>query len=157
MTFKHLISVGDIVVCRFPMEETPGEPGPKSRPCLVTRVYPQRSFRAHRVEVAFGTSVQKPKPGPKVFLRTPEDIERGGVKGPTQFLLHKRAIVPQVGRFLCRSKKDEVQLGNLTSANRARLEHLLHRETADEQVEACRFGRKPTPSINVFEKETSYV
>lgn len=129
-------SVGDVILCNFPTEESPGIPGPKTRPCLVVGVQKGNVYRGGRIEVAYGTTSNKRKPGLSLRLEKEEDLLLAGLDRPSKFLLSKRAQISLRGGFL-RSK-----LGALPERFITFLRKQLDGEDIADRFEARRFGRK---------------
>ncbi|MEG3619492.1 type II toxin-antitoxin system PemK/MazF family toxin [Magnetovibrio sp. PR-2] len=130
------LEVGDVVLCPFPTEERPGLPGPKLRPCLVVATRRKTMFSCETVEVAYGTSVQKRKPGASVTVSDAECMARSGLDRPTKFLLGKRAIVPARSCFV------QSKIGSVPERFKQALKIFLNNEKEGLRKAARRFGRK---------------
>lgn len=133
---KKKLAVGDVVLCWFPLEEAPGEPGPKARPCIVVNLQRGNVYRRGRVEVMFGTTSQKKKTGQTLRLFKEDDLTASGLDRPSKFLLSKRASIPLCKRFI------GTKLGHLP-------EHLLNiaqkhitKEDDDRRLKSLKFGRR---------------
>ncbi|MEG3619820.1 type II toxin-antitoxin system PemK/MazF family toxin [Magnetovibrio sp. PR-2] len=140
MTSSKKIEVGDIVLCRFPSEERPGMPGAKMRPCLVVKVRRKTQFTRGAIEVVYGTSVSKKKPGTAIRVTSQQDLESAGLRKPSKFLMGKRAHVPIKGNFM------GSRIGRLPDHYLPHIQKHLNQETNSERLSARRFGRKQQPS-----------
>ena len=90
ISWPQLPSVGDIVWTKFPIDI--GQPGPKPRPALVTKVSPS----TNEVEVAYGTSQKTGKPyqGEFVVSNTDPEFSSTGLSYSTKFNLLQTVKLP---------------------------------------------------------------
>ena len=89
-----LPALGDIVYCRFP--ESPGKPGPKPRPALVTGLA-EFEDGTKAVVVAYGTSQRTTQLLAGEFVIAPGDTEAyraAGLSFATKFDLRRRVSLP---------------------------------------------------------------
>ena len=121
MTTSPLVFLGnsppktwDIVWTRYPLDERPELPAPKSRPALVTAVY-QIDRREVWLRVMYGTSrnwIVRQKQGGKFTLRKREDLFTAGLVDPTAFVLRRQIELAWTADFLGTwTRKDGTTLG----------------------------------------------
>ena len=120
----NLPEVGDIVLCRFPEDETPGMPG-KGRPALVLSV--RKNLDGHDVIYVLPgtTNTSRMYPGEFVIAHQHgEDYLQAGLNGPTKFKMNKKPrALPWVTEWFVSPKgRDTPILGSLTDNAYRRLE-----------------------------------
>lgn len=86
----------DIVLCRFPFEETPETPPPRRSPCIVRRVRVHETGAAAFVQVTLGTTKIDGwrRLGKDFIISNLEVMNRVGLRCATRFDLRKTAELP---------------------------------------------------------------
>lgn len=111
---ETLPKVGEIVSCRFPLEEVPERPGPKARPALVLSVSRASGQSAPAViEVAYGTSQERAARGKWLRIRRLEDLLEAGLHKPTLFIFGKTARLPFTPSFFAFQNGADCRLGKV--------------------------------------------
>lgn len=125
----------DIVWCKFPSNENPKRPGPKSRPALVRSVVLAASHTQAWVEVVYGTSRATKQSHPNdLHIVKSAEIDKCGLLKVTCFVLDRTALLPWSPEYFVKRPDDGVGpiVGHLSEDRRQRLETLKRRraETA---------------------------
>lgn len=113
-----------VVLCKFPMQESPTQPGSKARPALVVGI-DHRVGLGYYVQVVYGTS-QKLMPiklGEVVFDLSKDAIacEMAGLQVSTKFRLERHIELPyQPAFFECAHHKMNPVIGVFTSTMQRR-------------------------------------
>lgn len=77
---------GDIVWCKWPLREKPGQPGDSARPVLVRATYIQRE---QRTQTTYGSIIVSYGTGKTEKLDTEKDLIIGSMKRAREMGLHK--------------------------------------------------------------------
>lgn len=119
----------DIVWCRFPEDEFPRKPAPKSRPVLVRTVeYNVRRTQAW-IHVSYGTTKRTP---PKNFphdlhIYKSTEVDNCGLLRATSFVLDRTAVLPWSPLFFVTRPDDGAGpiVGKLSPNRQERLAQLV--------------------------------
>lgn len=117
---------GDIVSCRFPLDEQPRLPGPKARPALVLNVRYAPDLHTWLVLVAYGTSKIDARrgAGDEFTLTRPESLKPASLHQPTKFVVSRYRELPFDNDFFQFNRHQTAVLGSLAPHDRVRLEEL---------------------------------
>lgn len=86
---------GSVVSCRFPLAESPQEPGPILRPALVIQVFFDSIDKIWKAAVAYGTSRRtRANAGFEIRLTQQGGLQLAGLDRPTRFTLSRMRILP---------------------------------------------------------------
>ncbi len=120
-----MMTTGTTMLCRFPYENRPYEPGDALRPCIV--IDPCRPTDVGAcVRVACGACLQKTETADSEFwIETAQDLKACKLDEPTRFSIQRTALIPIDQRFL--NLKRRIVLGALPSWRRSEFEALLER------------------------------
>lgn len=118
MAFYHISTIPkplSIVWCKFPLEESPKKPGPKSRPALVRLIMTSKCKTKAAVEVTYGTSRIREAEFPyDLVIQNFASIEACGLPRATRFQLDKTILLPWNDTFFeCRDGFKTPVIGQL--------------------------------------------
>lgn len=119
----------EILWCYFPVDENPGKPGPRHRPCLVRRVAMDPDTMRGLVEVAYGTTKLKRGERPlDLRIVNFEDLAEIGLPSATRFDLDRTLELPWTTEYFGpHPKYPTIYIGKLNARVRLRLETLRRR------------------------------
>jgi hypothetical protein len=114
---------GDVVSCRFPLSETPDQPGPAARPALVLRVFLDNNDNIWKAIVAYGTSREtRANSGFELRISNPDGLSSAGLHRQTRFTLSRMRILPIDRDFFAFSAAGTPVLGSLDDGLMTHLE-----------------------------------
>jgi hypothetical protein len=116
---------GAVVSCRFPLTETPDQPGPSARPALIVRVFFDQNDEQWKAIVAYGTSRDtKSNAGFEIRIQRPEGLAQAGLHRPSRFILSRMRVLPINDQFFAYSHTGSPILGYLDDGLIQRLDSL---------------------------------
>lgn len=117
----------DVVWCRFPLVESPNQPGPKFRPGLVRSIFVSRERQRAVIDVAYGTSrIIGMEPFELIIDADDEQLACGLVL-PTCFNLQRSVRLPWAEEFFgTRMTRKGPILGRLPATAVERLRVMLN-------------------------------
>lgn len=120
---------GDIVSCRFPLDENPRAPGPKARPVLVVNHRFWAPTNTHLLTVVYGTTrVDGRRPAQDEFLlRNPESLRQAGLHHATKFVIGRHRELAFDNDFFAFNRHQSAILGRLMPADKAQLDMICAR------------------------------
>jgi hypothetical protein len=93
---RTLPAIFDVVLCNFPFQEKPDQPGPKTRPCLVVKTAQTLEGKEYpHALTLYGTS--NPKIGTRPYdfhVCNLTEMDEAGLFNPTRFDMDKRLWLP---------------------------------------------------------------
>lgn len=117
-TIKHdrnwgeLLTPGDVVIFRFPLQCAEVGQITKPRPCLVVGVDVCDGER--RVRLAYGSSVVACRHGRNAIVRDPGDLAAAGLRKPTRFdPARQLSVAPDDPRFMISAQHGTAVTGHL--------------------------------------------
>lgn len=116
----------DVVWCKFPLEEMPTKPGPKTRPGLVRSVMLSKDHTWAVVEVTYGTSKHTPQDMPlELHIYNSTELDKCGLPQATCFILSKTVKLLWGPDFFCeREDGTGPIIGHLSPTSLMQLEAL---------------------------------
>lgn len=134
LPIQQLPEPGDIVWCKFPIRERPGQPGPWSRPTLVlgtdVHVDPETKTQFGSARVAYGTDLRRVGTTLHFPIVTKARATELGLHKPTAFGLtggHIKNLI-WCSEFFVSSdylRNQGLTIGRLNDAERERVRELL--------------------------------
>ena len=116
-------TTGATMLCRFPYDERPYEPGGVLRPCIVIDPCQPTDVGAY-VRVAYGAYIEKTaNAGSDLSIESAQDMKACGLDEPTRFSIQRTALIPMDRRFL--NLKRRFILGALPSWRMSEFQELL--------------------------------
>lgn len=130
--FTEVPGFGDLVSCRFPLNERPNLPGPKRRPCCVIGASRQNGQLYISVAYCTGARVDDARDD-ELTITDPDTLSRAGLHRPTRIVVSRARLLPFSYTYFTPNQDGTVLLGRLTEFCRAHVAQLVRALASDHQ------------------------